>query len=155
MTDDEHAAWEPEKAGVHFAEIWYDEDLIECRIRVSDGTSRFVSNVYVTPDCLEHAVAELRALQEHLEDGQVDVQFGTFGSGFASGAFHARFHYPRPGRLHVTCRQETQHEEFGGKEVASCATMHLQSEPGLLDRFISELAAIARHARTEAWLEGS
>ena len=79
--------------------------------------------------------------------------FGEFGSEYANGAFHARFHFPKLGRLFTTCQQESDFIEFGKKTVASCATMYLCSEPALLDRFIDELKRIPVDTNSEARLE--
>lgn len=83
----------------------------------------------------------------------MDVRFGEFGCEYASGALHARFHFPKPGKLYVTCQQESGFQEFGKKMVASSATMYLLSEPALLDRFVDELKRLPTDAEGEAHLE--
>jgi hypothetical protein len=54
-----------------------------------------------------------------------------------SGALHARFHFPVPGRLFVSCEQESEFVEFAKKEVAGRAMMFIRSEPARLDRLIA------------------
>jgi len=88
-----------------------------------------------------------------LHGGLFDLRFGEFGPEYANGAFHARFHFPAPGPLFVTCEQESEFEEFAKKEVASKATMYVKSEPALLDRFIDELRAVAAGRSEQAYLE--
>src|SRR3954464_255239 len=129
--------------GIQFSRIWSDDDVLELRITVADGISRFVNRVYVGHRHLADTISELETFKDHVHGGLLDVQFGEFGCEYASGAFHARLHYPKRGMLYVTCRQETDFEEFGPKTVASCATMYLRSEPVLLDRFISEMKILA------------
>jgi hypothetical protein len=95
----------------------------------------------------------VRTFKTHVHGGLLDVRFGEFGCEYAKGAFHARFHFPKPGRLYITSEQESEFHEFGRKTVASCATMYLSSEPALLDRFIEELKRIPTDAQGEAFLE--
>ena len=142
------------KPGIMISRLWFDVDVVELRIRVSDGTSSFSNDVYVAHDTLEDAVSSLRVFRNHLHGGLLNLQFGEFGPEFGSGAFHARFHFLLPGRLFVSCKQESEFEEFANKKVASKATLYVKSEPVLLDRFIAEMEALAANTSTEAELEG-
>lgn len=127
--------------------------MVEFAIEVADGASRFANRVYVGYRSLADAIANLDSFKTHVHGGLLDVRFGEFGPEYANGAFHARFHFPKPGRLFITCRQESDFSEFGGKTVASCATMYLSSEPALLDRFIEELRRIPADSEGQARLE--
>lgn len=141
------------KLGIRFSKIWFDDDLLELRIGVSDGTSCFSNQVYVGHADFADTVSRLCVFKVHAHGGLLDVRFGEFGCEYANGAFHARFQFPSPGRLFVTCQQESGFEEFGKKAIASRATMYLKSEPALLDRFVVELQALASTASEEAFLE--
>lgn len=142
------------KPGINITRLWFDIDVVELRIRVSDGMSSFSNDVYVAHDTLDEAVSSLQAFRNHVHGGLLDLLFGEFGPEFAKGAFHARFHFLIPGRLFVTCRQESEFKEFANKKVASKATLYVKSEPVLLDRFIEELVALAARTSAEAELEG-
>jgi hypothetical protein len=133
--------------------IWSDDDMVELAIEVADGMSRFANRVYVGYRSLADTIANLESFKTQVYGGLLDVRFGEFGPEYANGAFHARFHFPKPGRLFITCRQESDFSEFGRKTVASCATMYLCSEPALLDRFIEELGRIPADTEGEARLE--
>ncbi len=141
------------KQGLHLSKIWFDDDVIEFRIGVSDGTSHFVNQVYVGHSAFADAVSDLDAFKNHVHGGLLDVRLGAFGCEYANGAFHARFQFPSPGRLYVSCEQEAEFEEFSKKNVAGRATLYLKSEPALLDRFIVELRAVASGESEEASLE--
>ena len=142
------------KPGILISKLWLDVDIAELRIRVSDGTSSFSNDIYVGHDTLEDAVSSLQVFRNHVHGGLLDLQFGEFGPEFAKGAFHARFHFLVPGRLFVTCKQESEFVEFANKQVASKATLYVKSEPVLLDRFIVEMEALAVKRSAEAELEG-
>lgn len=143
------------KPGILISKLWFDVDIAELRIRVSDGTSSFSNEIYVAHDTLEDAVSSLKVFRNHLHGGLLNLQFGEFGPEFGKGAFHARFHFLLPGRLFVTCKQESEFFKFANKEVASKATLYVKSEPVLLDRFIVEMEALAvTKTSAEAELEG-
>jgi hypothetical protein len=127
--------------------------MVELQIDVSDGTSSFSNRVYVGHCDLAETATQLDAFREHVYGGLVDVRFGEFGPEYANGAFHARFHFLKPGKLYITSQQESDYSEFGKKSVASCATLYLQSEPALLDRFVGELKSLSARARDDASLE--
>jgi hypothetical protein len=143
------------KPGIQISRVWSDIDVVELRIRVSDGTSSFTNQVYVDHATLEDAVSSLHAFKDQVHGGLLDLRFGEFGPEYKNGAFHARLHFPIPGRgrLYLSCEQESEFGEFGKKTVASRAALHVKSEPTLLDRFIAEMRALAAGTSEEAYLE--
>ena len=140
--------------GIRLAKLWFDIDIVELRVEVCDGSSLFVNHVYVGHDALDETVSSLDAFRTHVHGGLLNIRFGEFGPEYAKGAFHARFHFLQPGRLYITCKQESDFAEFARKKVASCATMFIESEPILLDHFITELKGLAEGNREHAMLEG-
>ena len=127
--------------------------MIELRIAVSDRTSLFSNQVYIGHSDFTDALSQLDTFKEHIHGGLVDMRFGEFGPEYASGAFHARFHFPQPGRLYITCKQQSAFEDFSGKNVANEATIHLRTEPVLLDNFLEQLKALDARTREDAHLE--
>jgi len=141
------------RRGITLVKIWSDADVIEARITTSDGTSSFTSDVYIGHQSLEQAVGDLTTFKIMFHGGVLDLRFGEFGPEYAAGAFHGRLHFPKPGQLYVTCRQQSAFEDFTLTKVASEATLYLKTEPGLLDRFITDLRDISTEKRDEAYLE--
>jgi len=139
--------------GIRMTRIWSDEDMVELRIDVSDGVSFFSNKVYVGYSTLEETIAGLNSFKDHVHGGLLDVRFGEFGPEYASGAFHARFHFSEPGRLHVTCKQQSDFGDFAMKNVASEATLYLKSEPVLLDKFLASIGNLATKNEATAYLE--
>jgi hypothetical protein len=93
--------------------------------------------------------------KDHVYGGIYDIQFGVFGPEYASGAFHARLHFHKLSKIHITVKAQSGFEEFGMKHVASESTLYLISEPILLDNFIAELKALSAGLRDEAKLEAA
>jgi hypothetical protein len=143
----------PMRQGIQLSKIWFDDDVVEFRITVSDGTSSFSNQVYVGHAAFGDTLASLDVFKAQIHGGLLNIRFGEFGCEYANGAFHGRFQFPSPGTLYITCEQESDFEEFARKTVASRATMYLKSEPALLDRFIVELQALASGDSDEASLE--
>jgi hypothetical protein len=141
------------KRGINFTKIWSDEDMIELRIEVSDGASLFCNHVYVGYSDFSDAVSRLDTFKDHIHGGLLDMRFGEFGPEYASGAFHARFHFPKPGKLYVTCKQQSGFQDFGRKNVASEATLYLRTEPVLLDNFLEPLRFLDAKKREDAYLD--
>jgi hypothetical protein len=141
------------KPSIHMTKVWFDDDMVELKIDVSDGTSVFSTKVYVGYDPLAQAVTNLDVFKTHVHGGLLDLRFGEFGPEWASGAFHARFHFAKPGRLFITCKLQSEFLDFGKKNVASESTLFLQTEPALLDNFIAELKSLDAKRSDEAHLE--
>ena len=127
--------------------------MMELRIEVSDGASLFCNQVYVGYADFSDAVSQLDTFKDHIHGGLLDMRFGEFGPEYASGAFHARFHFPQPGKLYITSKQQSGFEDFGRKNVASEATLYLKTEPVLLDNFLEQLKALNSKKRDDAFLE--
>lgn len=145
---------EPRRPGLTLTRVWSDESMLELRIDVCDGTSSFVNEVYAGFAGLEEDLAALQPLLGLPEGGAYDLAFGDVGRTWSGGGFRARFRFAFPGRLLVSCEQTSAPVEIGTTKVANSASIHLRSEPALLDRFVRELDAVAGGRRQTAFLEG-
>jgi hypothetical protein len=141
------------KPGIHFTKVWFDNDMVELRIDVSDGSSLFSNQVYVGYSMLADVVAELDVFKDRIYGGVLDIRLGEFGPEYANGALHARLHFTKPGRLYITCKQQSEFNDFSLTKVASEATLYLKTEPALLDNFINELKSLHTGQSEEANLE--
>jgi hypothetical protein len=135
--------------------IWSDEHIVEFEITTSDGCSRFCVKVYAGRPALESLIADLERFKSEVYGGIYDVEFGQFGPEYASGAYQARLHFDPSGRgrLWITVKAESDWHTLGIKEVASQATLYLESEPGLLDNFIKELRRLNSGSTDKATFE--
>jgi hypothetical protein len=121
------AARTSEVPGILISRVWSDSDVVELRILVSDGASSFSNNAYVGYAALDDAVSSLHVFKDQVYGGLFDLRFGEFGPEYANGAFHARFHFAVPRRLFVSCEQESEFVQFAKKNVASRATMYVET----------------------------
>lgn len=127
------------QAEISIEQVWNDDDVIQFKITVCNGNSVFCNKVYVAIDALGKLIKDLDVFRNHYYGGLYDVQFGSFGREYASGAFSARLHFPKPGKLFITTHQQSGFFEFNGRDEASECKMYLSTEPVLLDNFIQEL----------------
>lgn len=140
------------KPEITFAKIWFDDDMVEFRIGVSDGKSLFVNEVYVGHEHLEDVIRALTIFKDQVYGGIYDLRFGEFGPEYASGAIHARFHFQERGIIHISIEMQTDYREFGKKTVASEAKLYVRTEPALLDSFIEDLSGVSKGKQNEAKL---
>lgn len=136
-----------------FRKVWFDIDVIELNILVSDGKSQFSINVYTGHQYLENVVEQLESFKYKVHGGIFDMKFGEFGPEFANGGFIARLHFQKRGKLNISVHMESEHREFSNTKVASLARLYLQSEAALLDAFTSELRAVSESNSDVALLE--
>ncbi|HYJ87697.1 MAG TPA: hypothetical protein VEW46_16660 [Pyrinomonadaceae bacterium] len=141
--------------GIYLEKIWSDDDALEIQIHSSDGASVFCSHVYAGHQSLTNLITELSVFKDHVYGGIYDIQLGSFGPEYASGAFHARLHFQTLSKIHITVKAQSEFKEFGMKHVASEATLYFVSEPILLDNFIAELKALSTGMRNDAKLEAA
>ena len=134
--------------------VWYDDDLWELRIQVSDGHTRFVTQVYQAHDDRLQWVAQLTIFSRQVYGGLLDLQLGHFGPEYAAGAVHIRFHFLGQQKIHLSIHGQSDFYEFGQKKVASEAMLYFVVEPAQLDRFIAQLQSLKRTAGDEAKLLG-
>jgi hypothetical protein len=143
------------KSGIYFKKLWFDDDVVELQIDSCDGNSLFSNQVFVGHQAIKDLIAELSVFKDHVYGGIYDIQFGAFGPEYARGAFHARLHFQKLSKIHITVKAQSGFQEFGMKHVASESTLYLISEPILLDNFIAELKALSAGLRDEAKLEAA
>ena len=140
---------------MRFTKIWFDNDMVELQVDVSDGTSLFSNRIYVGHSTLAQIVNDLEAFKDEVYGGLLDVRLGEFGPEYASGALQARLHFPNAGKLFITSKQQSEFGDFSIGKVASEATLYLKSEPVLLDNFIVEMKGLKASLRDEAYLEAT
>ncbi|MEA5449894.1 hypothetical protein VB780_15045 [Leptolyngbya sp. CCNP1308] len=141
------------KRGIRITKVRLDNDTVELRISVSGGESLFSNRVYVGYSQLADIVAQLDVFKDHIYGGLLDIQFGEFGPEYAMGAFHARFHFAKPGELYISCKQQSEFKDFSVTKVASEAKFYLKTEPALLDNFLNDLKSLYEKRSEEAYLE--
>lgn len=141
------------KPKLELTKIWQDDDMVELRIHVCDGTSAFSNKVYVGHQNLRNVVSELNTFKDHIYGGIYDLRFGEFGPEYASGALHARLQFHDRGKLLISAHMESDYSDFGPKNVASEANLYLISEPSLLDDFIQALRSLSEGNCVDADLD--
>lgn len=141
------------KSNIHIKKIWFDDDVIELRIEVSDGDSTFSNTVYVGHQKFKEVVQDLDTFKQKIHGGIYDITFGAFGPEYANGGFQARLNFHVAGKLNISTYQQSEYKEFSNNKVASEARLYLNSEPALLDSFIVALRSLSAGNSQEATFE--
>jgi hypothetical protein len=138
--------------GIAFKNIWHDDDMFELEVTSSDGTSNFVSKVYVDYQAYDQLIAGIDQFKNHIYGGIYDIELGSFGPEYASGAFFARLHFQERGKIYVSIHAQSEYFDFGKKNIASEAMLYFVTEPALLDEFIQQLKQLNAGQTNEAGL---
>jgi len=127
---------------IAITKIWSDDDMVEFCIHVCDGTFLFSNQVYVAHQRLNDVAHELEQFKAKLSGGIYDLQFGSFGPEYASGALDARLRVNDRGRILIKVRGQSDFIDFDDDRVASEATLYLVALPSQLDDFVRAFRAI-------------
>lgn len=140
------------KPGITFEKIWHDEDMYEFRISSCDGTSLFVNEIYVGYRTFDETISALDDFKDQVYGGLYDIELGSFGPEYASGALHARLHFQE--KIYITIRAQSEYADFDKKNIASEVTLYIVAEPAQLDNFIVSLKSLNNGHTDFAYLEG-
>jgi hypothetical protein len=124
----------------------------ELRVAIEGPDTGFAVTAYVCRNDFMKALQDLRLFAKAIHGGLCDMRLGDFGPEYANGAVHVRFHWVE-GRIHLTCRMQTDFGDFGLKRVADEALIHARTEPALNDSFLAGLGSFVDRKRDEVVLE--
>ena len=141
------------KFGIKIKNIWHDNQMFKFLISSSNGVSIFVNEVYVDYGKYDQIICDLDRFKSKVYGGIYDINFGCFGSEYASGAFSARLHFHDRGKINVSIHSQSEFRDFGIKNVASESKLYFVTEPSLLDNFIQELKNLKAGQSDQAILE--
>ena len=140
------------KPGLRFTKLSADEDMVELRVDICDGRSMFVNEIYVGHRVLAETVSGIELFKDQLYGGLFNLRFDEFGPEYASGALDIRMQFRQRGRLFLRVLAQSAFCRLDDRDIASEATLHLMSEPALLDRFILELHTLSQGSTEQAEL---
>ncbi|WP_141837804.1 hypothetical protein [Herbaspirillum sp. SJZ107] len=127
--------------------------MLELKVAVCDGHSLFTTDIYVGHKQFADTVSGLDRFKEQIRGGLFNLRFGKFGPEYSSGALDVRMHFRTRAKLLLRVSAECGFSRFEDQELASKATLHLVSEPGLLDNFVLELGMLSKGSVDHAELE--
>ena len=137
---------------LRLARVWYDNDMDELRVGADGPDTGFAVTAYVGRTDFMKALQDLRLFAKPVHGGLCDLRFGDFGPEYANGAVHVRLQWVK-GRIYLTCRLQTEFDQFGRKEIADEALIHVGTEPALYDAFLAELGPFVDRKRDDVVLE--
>jgi hypothetical protein len=138
---------------VELQRLWSDEDLAWLTWTMCNGESLFTTHFWASHHDVDGMVQSLELFRTALHQGRWSYHVGGFGTEFAGGALSLEMHTMERGLIVLSARAESESREVAGRRLASEASMYFVTEPGLLDRFVGELAAAAKGKGGTAVLE--
>ncbi len=139
--------------GIVFQNIGQHDDMYEFKVTSSDGVSTFINAIYVGYSTYDDLIAGLDRFKHQIYGGIFDIEIGSFGPEYASGAFTARLHFQERGIIYVSIQAQSDFVDFGKKNIASEAKLFFKTEPALLDNFIQQLKQLKSNTTNEASLQ--
>lgn len=139
--------------GITFKNIWHDDDMYEFKVISSDGISTFVNEIYVGYGTYDELIEGLDRFKDQIYGGIYDIELGSFGPEYASGALIARLHFQDCSIIYVSIQAQSEFVEFGKKNIASESRLFFKTEPALLDNFIHQLKNLKIGTTNEASLQ--
>src|SRR5262249_35822393 len=79
------------KGGIQFEVMWFDQDVLECQFRCSNGRFSGVAEIYLSHDDLSNMAAVLNGFPTHAADYR-NIELGTFDSNHADGGVRLYFY---------------------------------------------------------------
>ncbi len=79
------------KGGIQFEVVWFDQDVLECQLRCSNGYFSGVAEVYLRHDDLPNMAAALKGFPTHATDYR-NIELGTFDPKCAGGGVRMYFY---------------------------------------------------------------
>jgi hypothetical protein len=135
--------------GLKVSYLWHDNDVIEVRVASENAQFRGTADVYVSVGGLLDAATQLGGFPTNNLDRR-ELVFGALGKEFAGGFVRLEF-YCTDGAGHAALRA-TIESDYGNRESAESAVVHVNFEPAALDVFLLQLQQIDKECSGSASL---
>jgi len=137
--------------GIDFEVAWWDQDVIEYRVRCSNGCFCGDAKLYANHDDLRNAAEILNGFPHDPRDSR-SVELGTFQPGSAGGGFRADFYCIDSAGHAIVC---VKLRDDGCKSMGEAQSICLQIpvEAGSIDSFVSQARSVGGEAGAKAHLQ--
>ncbi|MGO1069802.1 hypothetical protein [Lysobacter sp. CA199] len=137
---------------IAFTKLRLQDGRLDLRIETCDERGVVSCEIHATDRELERFADDLHGFRNVSNQSACEFQLGTFEPESANGGIRIRIRFHAPGTLALTVSQRQAPQEPGGDRVHAAASMHVLSEPALLDDFISQWSGLVAGSRDEATL---
>lgn len=127
--------------GLEIEQLWWDSDLSEVQVRVSNGCFAGVTTFYVVRDALAKLADELDGFPRTLDD-QRDCTLATLDSDSGRGGARLRLRVLDHAG-HCELAVELRASRPGLRQFSDqCVSLSLRVDPGSIDALVASLRAI-------------
>lgn len=137
--------------GIDFEVVWWDQDLIEYRVRCSNGFFSGDVKVYANHDDLPCAADILNGFPRDGKDSRT-LELGTFQPGSAGGGIRADF-YCIDSVGHAIVCVKLRDDGCNSMGEAQSVCLQIPVEAGPIDSFVSQARSISTETSAKAHLQ--
>jgi hypothetical protein len=136
--------------GIEFEVIWFDQDVIECRVRCSNGPFCGTADIYLAHDDLLNAADMLSGFPSHIGDLR-SLDLGNFNVNMAGGSIHMAFScVDSVGHAVVTVKLRA--DGCGSVGTPESASFYVPVEAGSIDAFVQQARSVRDTIGAKAYL---
>jgi|SRR5882672_7866787 len=137
--------------GIEMSIAWFDDDVIELRVRATNGRFAGQAFAYVENNALPRLAAELQGFPLDAADSRV-LEFGTFDASYAGGGVGLKFCCTDAvGHAEVEVRLRTDPRPQGRSDSAQFA---ITVEAAAVDEFVDQLKKVRLECGASVVLSG-
>ncbi|MGC2253049.1 MAG: hypothetical protein WA563_00805 [Candidatus Acidiferrales bacterium] len=143
--------------GIQFSVSWEDQDIIEVRVSVWNGTFGGTAYIYTGNRELDDAAAKLSRFPKNISDDR-EIFLGTFDPKYAGGGVRMRFYCTdHSGHAYVDSQIQSDprlHTSAPRTPTVQSSLVSLPIEAAAVDTFVDELRRMAINRSGAARLAG-
>src|SRR5215470_12112045 len=126
--------------GVQLEVRWFDQDVIECQFRCSNGRFSGMAEIYLSHDDLRKMAESLNGFPSAVNDVR-DLELGTFNPKHADGGIRLRC-YCTDSVGHAVMEVKLRGDACKGLGEPESVALLLPIEAAALDSFLTQLSAM-------------
>jgi hypothetical protein len=128
------------KGGLQFEVVWFDQDMLECQLRCSNGRFSGVAEIYLNHDDLPKMAAALSGFPTHAADSR-NFELGTFDPTHASGGIRMSF-YCKDSVGHAIVDVRLKGEACNALGEMESVALRISIEAASVDSFIAQIKSM-------------
>jgi hypothetical protein len=147
---DDHPLQSAIMRGIEFEVVWFDQDVIQCRVTCSNGLFRGATKIYLAHDDLSKTAETLSGFPSNTKDSR-DVQLGALDAKMAGGGISMSFRcVDSVGHAVVLVRLRA--DGCNGPNEPESVCLYIPVEAGSIDSFVTKARSINGTKGAKAYL---
>jgi hypothetical protein len=128
------------KDGIQFEVVWFDQDVLECQLRCSNGRFSGVAEIYLSHDDLPKMAAALNGFPASAADSR-NLELGTFAPNHADGGVRMNF-YCKDSVGHAAVDVKLRGDACSALGEVESVSLRIPLEAAAIDSFVAQIMAM-------------